>query len=387
MVSPNLLDCPLWRRSQQLVGYTTATEAFAPSRAAQIADCVEDTMGLQSSGALIGTEVELSRRLGVGRRLMRQTSRILQQRGVVVSQRGGGGMGGLRVAEPTRQSIVGNLLRGVEGAIDARAVADARQALRELLPDRSEPLAALMNGIVEQAACGKNADGPEIAPEPALSSVKAIQLSQVIMRDYALLGPGAAGFVASLPTLCERYDASLDVMVEATRLLADAHLVTLSRGRGGGVHRANGGIMRGIREANRYLLASHVSVSECDRTLRGINIRMMNFAAVRRTNANEITASFANMAAAANPSDVGVGWFLLQRSLASAAASPLLHVMARCLSSSVLLRRLKAPDITPGVATELVEASATIARDVLAGRVSQIPEAHQRCQRALESHW
>lgn len=371
-------------RSRQLFAYVTASESFVASKASMLADLIERQILAQRPGALFGYEAELARNFAIGRRLMRQASRLLQERGLLTARRGGGGSGGLVTRAPDRHTVVLRVAATLHGASVPAGIADARAILPRLFADRSSPLAMLLFDIIaclETNSCRL----PDMRGDQA-----AQRLAVALAEQYGLGAPDLAPcFIGSLDAIAEQAGTSLEVTVEAVRLLEERQLVMLSRGRGGGVHSAAGGAAQAARMCNAYLSGHGVSVEQCDTILRAINVEMINLACRRGAGRDhsEIQAALAHMANAAKSSDLGVGWFLLQRCIADLADSPVLHLFARCLSSSILLRRLRSSELPEAEASELFQASFVITQNVSAGTTAGNQGAHWRCQRALEGYW
>ena len=371
-------------RSRQLFSYITASEDYAAPKASMLADLIEHQILAQPPGAVFGLQADLARDLAIGRRLMRQASRLLQERGLLTARRGGGGAGGLVSRAPDHHTVVLRLAATLHGGPVAAGIADARALMPRLFADADSPLARLMRDVI---ACLES--NPSRLPD--MEGGQAAQRLAVALAEQHALGTrdSAPCFIGSLDTIADQAGTSLEVAVEAVRLLEERQLVVLTRGRGGGVHRAAGGAAQASRMCNAYLAGHGVSVAQCDAVLRAINIEMINLACRRGAGKDQgdIQAALAAMANAPRSTDLGLGWFLLQRSIADLADSPVLHLFARCLSSSIVLRRLRSPDLPDAEARELLDASVLITRNVSAGRITGNQRAHLRCQKALEGYW
>lgn len=371
-------------RSRQLFSYITASENYAAPKASVLADLIEPQILAQPPGAVFGLQAELARDLAIGRRLMRQASRLLQERGMLTARRGGGGAGGLVSRAPDRRTVVLRLAATLLGGPVAPGIADAKALMPRLFADASSPLARLMLDVI---ACLES--NPSRLPD--MEGGQAAQRLAVLLAEQYGLGAGDSPpcFIGSLDTIADQAGTSLEVAVEAVRLLEERQLVVLTRGRGGGVHSAAGGAAQASRMCNAYLAGHGVSVTQCDTVLHAINIEMINLACRRSAGKDQgnIQAALAAMASAPRSTDLGLGWFLLQRSIADLADSPVLHLFARCLSSSIVLRRLRSPDLPDAEARELLDASLLITHNVSAGKTTGNRHAHLRCQKALESYW
>lgn len=371
-------------RSRQLFSYVTASESFAAPKASMLADLIEHQILAHPPGAVFGHEAELARNLDIGRRLMRQASRLLQERGLLTARRGGGGVGGLISRAPDHQTVVLRLAATLHGTDVAPGIDDARSFLEKELAGDSSPVPRLLFDVI---ACleGKPSRLPDMNGDQA-----AQRLAIALADQYALGARDSAPcFIGSLDSIAEQAGTSLSVAVEAVRLLEERQLVVLSRGRGGGVHSSPGGAAQAARMCNAYLAGAGVSAEQCDTVLRAINVEMINLACRRSAGKNhdDMHAALAAMASAPGSSDLGVGWFLLQRSIAELADSPVLHLFARCLSSSILLRRVRSPELPEAEARELLQASVVITQNLSAGRTAGNRQAHWRCQQALEAYW
>jgi DNA-binding FadR family transcriptional regulator len=127
----------------------------------------------------------------------------------------------------------------------------------------------------------------------------------------------------------------------------------------------------------------------CDRVLRQVNVRLMKLAAARASekSATAIARAVRVMAEAPTSTKLGENWYLVQRQLADAAESPVLHLLSRCLAGSILKRRVRAADLPMAAARELLDASETIADQVVAHRRSGLRHEHLRCQEVLKPFW
>lgn len=384
VIGADIMGDAVSARSRELFSYVTASEDFAAPKASILADLIECRILAQPQGALFGYEADLARNLAIGRRLMRQASRVLQERGLLTARRGGGGMGGLISNAPDHATVVQRLAATLHGEPMAQGIADARALLPRLFSDRSTTLARLLFDVV---TCLEN----NPVPLPGMNGGQAAQrLAMALARQFALgSGDTAPCFIGSLDIIAEQAGTSLEVAVEAVRLLEERQLVVLTRGRGGGVHRASGGPSQAARMCNAYLASHAIGVEQCDAVLRAINVEMINLACRRATgrDLSEIRAALGGMGSASKSSELGIGWFVLQRRIADMAESPVLHLFARCLSSSIVLRRVRSSDLPEAEARELYDASALIIQNIAQGHVRGNQRAHWRCQQALEGYW
>lgn len=383
------VDSPVAERSRQLFAYVAATENRTPPSASLLADRIEQYLHSEHVSdqpcRKPATEAELSRTFGVGRRLVRQASRLLQQRGVARPQRGGGGTGGLKPSMPEPMQVAQALADAVRHESDRRAVDDARSFLLPLISRDNGPLAGLLRGTLTCLESGAARDGVRMQ-----SGGQAWRLAEELSRRMRET-PSApdALFLGSLDSIALQHDTSLEIAVEAVRLLEDRQTVALRRGRAGGVFATTGSTSQVAHMANAFFATSGVSTDECHRILSAINVEMIGLAARRATPValERTRAALEAMAEAKTATEIGISWYPLQREFATMAESPVLHLVSRCLAASLLLRRLRTAELPDAGARELLDASRIIAGNLARGHERGNRREHWRCQRVLAQHW
>lgn len=143
------------------------------------------------------------------------------------------------------------------------------------------------------------------------------------------------------------------------------------------------------RMTNAFVTGHGISVEDCHQALVSINIQMIDLAS-ERTNPARLEAvrkALAKMEEARTATEIGIAWYPFQRELAATAESGVLHVFARCLAGSILLRRLTAAELPEAEARELVQASRVISKNLKMSRTAGNGQAHRRCQHALAHYW
>jgi len=387
---PPSVNCPIGQRAGQLFAYVTASEGRTPPSASLLADRIERYLHTQPASGNCArrkpaTEAELSETFGVGRRLVRQSSRLLQQRGVIKPRRGGGGAGGLKLSVPEPMQVASALVDAVRHDIGGRAIQDARSILLPLASHHRGALGELLRGTV--TCLDSKSRGSPVADEPGS---QAVRLADELCRRMAENASKPGDFyLGSLDSISLQYGTSLEVTVEAVRLLEDRQQVALRRGRGGGVYSAAGSVAQVAHMANAFFAGEGVTTEQCDAILRAVNVELINLACDRATPAalERMRDALHAMSRAGNATQVGISWYPLQRELATAADSPVLHLVAQCVAASLLLRRLRTAELPDAGARELLDASRTIAGNVARGKVGGNREAHWRCQDVLVRHW
>jgi DNA-binding FadR family transcriptional regulator len=374
------INSPAHRRSRELFCYVTATEDLALPSASRLADQIESLIWTRSRQALVSTERDLAIDLGVGRRLTRQACRVLQQRGVVRMRRGGGG--GLMLDAPSATALAEALAETVRPDVTSRSLAETQAFLTTIRANIAPALSALVDTTLAMLR------GPARAPLELSGPSAAASLARALLDTFRSPA-GTPRRLGALSEIAEAHEASLEVAVEAIRLLADRQLVELRRGRGGGVYALQGGHAQVIRSANAFFVGQDLSIADCDTLLRAVLVELIRQAGARGESAQSllVPAALAGMEKAETGTDVGRAWFVMQRQIAVTAESPLLHILARCLAGSIVLRRVRSSELPDLAARELVSASRVISDNIQAGREQGNQDAHWRCQGVLAEYW
>lgn len=379
-------DDPALARARELVDRVINGAGQPPSMPSLIADRIEQKIitAPETCGAM--TEHLVAREFRVGRRAARQVSRILQLRGVMEPRRGGNGLGGLRIARPSYSDLSGVL--GSEANLIASpcAVLDARRCLLPAITDTNDALHAFVGAVLNLSvpAPGMTSDVARGARSTSQSNWLADRMLGEIETQ-----PTDNVYLGSVAHLSERYGVSLDVVVEAVRILVDAQRVNVRRGRSGGIYSCvpHGG--RALHVANAYFAAHEVSAEDCRRLLDQINIGMIELARQKRDAAGLERAerSFHDMLHAPDPTSLGKIWYGFIRDIAEMCGNPVLHFMARALAASILMRRTREAELPAAAARELLAASQQILDHLRYRCDIPVERAQARCQQALENYW
>jgi DNA-binding FadR family transcriptional regulator len=377
-------DNPQLARARELYRRVINEHSEVVSTSAMIADRLEQQVCNAGFATPPITEGMICEQFGVGRRIVRQTSRILRQRGVLTPRRGGNGLGGLCALPPDLPDAV-SAIRG-ELALEARAdrdlLGEAGQWLLPALHNRHDPLAEFIGSILARPDALPNGQDKTAGRESLADWLAGRLLEELALSQ----GRGALGPLAQIAS---DYGVSIEVAVEAARVLVDAQKVEVKRGRGGGLFACNTGPGRGLHLANAYLAASNVSTEDCREVLDRINTAMIEIASQRRTadGLDRIRHSFSLMQHAANGTDLGRAWYGFIRDIADLASNPVLHFLARSMASSILMRRTRSAELPDSAARELLAASSQILAHLDDARQAPVVAAQSRCQKALENYW
>ncbi|MBN9143661.1 MULTISPECIES: hypothetical protein [unclassified Novosphingobium] len=384
-------DTPESLRARQLFGCVVTGGRLAATGPSVVADKVEQWLWSSGAPNKALTEADLCETFAIGRRMARQTARVLQQRGVMAPHRGGKGAGGLRPTAPTAEEAARSLVLAAHGAVTPRAIHEARDLLRPLLSDRQGALSGWLNSTMAQIDKAQSA-GPAadvFAPIFGCGRKSQVIADRLLGELAAAPDRGKATHLGSLDAIAERYDTRLEIVIEAVRMLEDHQKVVLQRGRGGGVVGSDGSVSQAARMTNAFLSAHGVSFDACREMLEQINIGMIDLACQRigERGGERVERALGAMAQARDATEVGLAWYPFQREIALMADSPVLHLLAQCLAGTLLLRRLSSADLPDPQARELFDASRSISLNLKQGRTGQSAREHRRCQTALGVCW
>jgi DNA-binding FadR family transcriptional regulator len=219
----------------------------AARRALEIANRIHDDLLSQPwpTGTIYGTEDSLRQRFGTGRESFREALRILEFRGVgrMRSGPGGGFMAELPRLDVATIAIVGYLRMCRVSQEQVNAAADC---LASSLPSPDLSPAAPwqeMHAMALRLLVGAvPASGAQLSREWFLSGDFPLNRSHAgglvrsIVTDLYKLDCPAGHRIGSEADLCERYRAKRTTVREAVRVLEDAGIVALRRGRGMGLY-------------------------------------------------------------------------------------------------------------------------------------------------------
>ena len=373
-------DTPSLARARELFGRVITGGDEGMSTSSSIADRIQQRVCVAPEKVRCFTETVISQDFGVGRRMARQTSRILQLRGIVTPRRGGNGLGGLWVATPSLEQTLAAAGAEIEFRGSDDAISEAQRRLLPAIADRDDALALLVRSLLL---------GDGFSPTDAIDTYS--QASQLAgdLQDEIARSLGIESPLGSLASIAMRFEVSLEVAVEAVRLLADAQLVEVRRGRNGGVFSRPANAGRALHMVNAFLATNRVSTTICRQVLDKINIEMIELARDRKTSngLDLVENSFWEMQQAANATDLGKAWYGFIRDIADMSGNPVLHFLARALASSILMRRTRSAELPDAAARELLAASQQILDHLRNGRAVAVDRAQTRCQRALENYW
>jgi len=375
-------DNPQRARARELFRRVINEHADALSSSSSIADRVEQWICNAPLPHRPITESILSKEFGVGRRIVRQTSRILQQRGVLAPRRGGNGLGGLWVTAPSLGETVAKAADELRLDQAHNVLNEAAHWLAPSLASRNDALSEMVRSLLRFQGVRDAMRAPNRSDNLAEWLANHLLGKISVSQDRDI-------FLGSLSDISSDYGVSLEVAVEAVRILADARIVKVRRGRAGGVFAGASGTGCALHVANAYLATQRVSTADCREVLDQINTGMIELARQRRTleGLSRIRYAFVQMQQANNGTALGTAWYSFIREIADMAANPLMHFMARALASSILMRRTRSAALPDDAARELLSASVQILDHLDDACQAPIVAAQSRCQKALENYW
>lgn len=376
-------DTPSLSRARELFGLVINGHGGPVSTPSSIADRIEQRVCVSPHTFRPITEGMLSHEFLIGRRMARQTSRILQLRGILEPRRGGNGLGGLWVVAPSLDQALAAV--SVEVRLDGSddLLAEAKKCLVPAVADRNDALALLVCSLLHPGTFRQTAGSAHGQPDS-----QANWLADRL-RDEIVRSPNGDVPLGTLADISDEFAVSQEVAVEAVRILADAQLVEVRRGRNGGVFSRAPRAGPALHITNAYLASNSIPTAACREVLGRINTGMIELARQRRTavGLESVRQSFHQMQHAAKATELGKAWYGFIRDIGDMADNPLLHFMARALASSILMRRTKSAELPDAAARELLAASSQILRHLENETAAPIVDAQSRCQQALENYW
>lgn len=376
-------DTPVEARSTALFRRILGNENQPRSRALDIADAIEaDIHGSGwRPGHKLGAEGELARRYACSRRIVRQASRTLLARGGVEVQRGRtGGHVVVAVKLDTASETIAAALAG--DAVRRQAA----QALAMLAPHAplESPAADFARSVLTRLTNDSRSPTPCRAGELRAETIAA-HIESELSFWMAQRPDGRTGV---LDAMCEHYGVSLQIVVQAIRLLEDAGMAKLQKGRTGGLALQCDHSLRAVRTAHLHFASHQVPIDQCDHMVRTINIALITLASREDRGPTEpLQEALAQMRACDRPTAVGMQWYLLQRAISDCAANDPLHLLAKAFAANIVRTRPTRPELQDDQARALIAASHTIVDNILSHRIGDSAQAHLRCQEALRPSW
>jgi DNA-binding FadR family transcriptional regulator len=376
-------DTPVLARARELFGNVVRGEGHVCSTAADLADRIEQHLSSTMTKNDNLTEALIASRYKVGRRVARQVSRVLQHRGIMEPRRGGNGMGGLWAVVPNPDAIVLALHGEIDQSDPKAAAKEAMVWLEPALTVDTDASTDLVKRLLAHMAVTPG-DTPVYRPH----STQAQHVASCVVQA-AQSNACQDAHIGSLTVIADRYGISLEVAVEAMRILEDHQQVVLKRGRQGGVFLAGPRQSRALHMTNAFLIGNHASPMRCRLLLDAVNYAMIELACQRQDDlgVSRVQHSFKSMEIARNSTELGKAWYSFIRDIADLAGNPILHFTARALAGSILLRRVSSAELPDAAARELFDASRLIMDNIVSHSDSGNKEAHLRCQFALENYW
>lgn len=369
-----------------LIEARSGTSSFRGATA--IADALEDSIRDSGwvSGEFIGTETALAGTFEVGRRSIRQAGRILSARGTIEVRRGNAG--GFLVSSVDQDAALSSLSAALGDISDIQSLANEACAMlpSDLLASQG-PGASLARTWLQglSTSAGRSVQ----APKPK-NDTRAQRIAHLIARECGPSGEDSPDIrIGSLDDLCERFSCGLPIMIQAIRILEDHGLATSRRGRAGGILLHAGGSSLAMRIVGAYLASHHANVEESDQLVRATTASAIELAHARISDqmTSRLDEHLARMEGCTNPTDLGLHWYLLQRTLCDTGSNPVLHLLARCFAGHVILNRARAADLSESQARTLMDASRTIVANIKCGTPGTSRDAHFRCQGAMMRSW
>ena len=250
------------------------------------------------TGKIYGSEVELARRFGVGRPIVRETARILEVRGTARMRLGR--HGGLELTAPSPERLHDLIfgychLTGVsqEQVRLARVVLDRVTASLAAETEAANPVVAFYSDCLDGLSQTSSSDP---AAANAVYRTRAGQIFQSLMTSVES-GQWVDGrMLGNELELCERYKVDRGVLRQAIRLLEATEAATSLPGRGRGLVARMPGPASVGRLICCHFAANRVRYQHSLQTYKWLGVEMTALAA-RRAQAEDFAPIHAALAA------------------------------------------------------------------------------------------
>jgi len=284
-------------------------DTLEQKKAVTIAESIQQDMldATAPLGTVLGSEVQLCERYGVGRDALREAIRILEFRGMARMRRGP--KGGLVVRRPNEDAVMRPLaysyLQGAHAPVlldDARAVltriastlaplgteTDTEPLISMAQHTGNEALQAIV--LVFEALCasargeGSLSTATARCDDGTLSSSdsRAGRIARHLIQRIRMGPAGEGSRLGSEADLCARYDIGIPVARQVIRLLEQSGLIVCQRGRGNGMFLRTPGIEAVTPALASYLVSRSVSSRESWVLGQQLSIETVMLAASRR---------------------------------------------------------------------------------------------------------
>lgn len=277
-----------------------------------------------------GSETLLISRYQTSRKIVRQALRILESRSLGRVRRGAGG--GLHLQAPGHDDVARLLaIHLVASGVNGEDVAHARAILMPMLGNYADDTAQWSDQLFDAL---QRQFEPTPEARTTMAENRALFIAQRVIIDC--VRPGDDGIeqrLGRIEDLQERYFSDRRVVLQALRILEDLELVTVQRGRHGGLvaRRPSPGAI--ARATFSYFVLSGMSGEMSGNIIWAINKINTAHAAMdlSKPTADALAQVMATLPAHHGTRDDFSPQIKMWRVLADAAQNRVLHALARCL--------------------------------------------------------
>ncbi len=352
----------------------------AATGAAQLVSRIEAHLAASGweSGSVLGPETALADQFHASPNLVRQALRILESRGLGHMRRGLGG--GLVLQTPGEQSVVASFrlylaAHGHGRTATERAGHSTELFLQTCRSDKANQVARRLIGQLRATL-----DEPEpTAPGEAISLNRALGIARRLMAEAAA-GAGQRGW-RTIADLSDHFSVGRPVMTQAVRVLEDLEIMSVQRGRSGGLALGLPSVSMPAKVMFGYFAARQFDMDEAAALVWTCNRANALHAA---TASPERRAQMRILASELTAEEfiTGKPWnqIAILKSLADLADNPVWHMLQRSMFAYQMRARAGATLFKPrAAAVALLGASRRIALMVAEGRAYQAADAIDEC--------
>ncbi len=337
-------------------------------------------------GIVFGPESLLAEQYEASPYLVRQALRILEARGLGRMRRGS--PGGLQLHLPTaRMTAQAMMLHLSAVGVTSQQVAASRRQVQNYWPQGASSRATQFIDTMLQELDHCFVEEEEGTKADDLSPNRALGVARRIVRDArsGIRGRGTDVPLGTIEDLCDRYHSCRPVMTQAVRIMEDFELVTLMRGRSGGLRLRSPSSSMITRVTYGHFAAQQIVSDHASEIIWAANTASAVRAAER--SAHDL-AELRHLRDLMTPQAfmAGTPWGQIAtfRCLADRAGDPVLHMILRCF----FVYKFRAgmipfPRISHPHARRIVDTTNGMIDAVMRGRSDLAEQAVTDCRQSM----
>lgn len=349
--------------------------------ALRLADRMQDDLIAQGwpQGKNLGPEGETARAYRTTERVIRETMRVLEWRGVGNVRRGHSG--GLVVTNPSMEGAGRylGLYLAAKGCGSAEIDRYGKMLLREISGEQPRARQFVRTLVAHTQASMRLTAESALVPDRLSNSNRAVRISYRILQD--LNGTDAT---LTIEDMMDRYHAGRPVLVQALRALESVELIRIVRGRSGGVARCRPTAGAMVRMVLPAFLASGLRRDEFAAILAAANIRCAIGACRGAGRMTALSKLAMDLDEAAFAQGDMAGQVRILRQIASYSGDELSHLLAGAVWYCLARQNVARPARDSGSAQAMVDVTRKLVDAVLSGNPESAGDAARELHRCLD---